>query len=243
VSLPTVPLYREITGSGPDLVLLHGGGGSIEDLGDLRDRLQRSHRVIAPDQRLHGRSPDPGDISYPLMAADTAALLDELGVRGADLVGWSDGGVIALLIARDRPDLVRRVATMGANVGWREGHPADVLTDSAISFFERLWADPSAWPKPDAFPGTEAEWQVVLQRLVGIWRTPPGITLADLESISAPVLLLAGETDVVRLDHTVAMRDALQNGSFGVVPGASHGLPQEQPEIVVALVEWFLASN
>jgi pimeloyl-ACP methyl ester carboxylesterase len=238
-----VRLYHEVRGSGPDLVLLHGGGGSVEDLADLRERLVGTHRVIAPDQRLHGRSPDPGEISYPLMAADTAALLDELGVRGADLVGWSDGGVIALLIARDRPDLVRHVVTMGANVDWTDGHQEEVLTSQALGFFQKLWANPGVWPRPGAFQGSDAEWLSVLQRLVGIWRTPPGISLEDLGSVAAPVLLLAGESDVVRPEHTMAMREALPNGSYVIVPGASHSLPQEQPDLVAEVIERFLAQG
>jgi pimeloyl-ACP methyl ester carboxylesterase len=238
----TVPLYHEVRGNGPDILLLHGGGGTIEDLDRLRSLLVERHRVVAPDQRLHGRSPDPDELSYPLMAADTAALLDGLGMRGVDVVGWSDGGVIGLLLARDRPDLVRRVVAMGANVDWTAGRQDEVLTPDATDFFERLWSSPTVWPKPDAFPGTTEAWHAVLGRLVGIWRRPPGISLADLRSVAAPSLLLAGERDIVRLEHTIAMRDALPNGSFGIIPGTSHGHPQEAPDVVAALVERFLAA-
>src|SRR5690348_4857852 len=100
--MAVVELHYVVEGAGPDLVLLHGGGGGIGDLDLLRARLAPGRRVISPDQRGHGRSPDPGSISYAEMAADTAALLDSLGARDADVVGWSDGGVLGLLLARDR---------------------------------------------------------------------------------------------------------------------------------------------
>jgi len=81
-------MYVEIDGDGPDLVMLHGGGGNVDDLAGLRSAMRPGRRLILPEQRAHGRTPDVGTLSYAQMAADTAALLDGLGVSSADLVGW-----------------------------------------------------------------------------------------------------------------------------------------------------------
>jgi pimeloyl-ACP methyl ester carboxylesterase len=225
---PTVELHHRIDGEGPDLVLLHGGGGTTEELAGLRDRLSTSHRVISPDQRGHGRTPFAEPLSYAAMAADTAALLDGLGVRGADLVGWSDGAIVALLVARDRSDLVRRVVAIGADVDTGPGEPSHLTPEAAT---EQLSLTPEQL-------GMDARMAAALVRL---WTTPHGIGVADLGGIDAPIVFVAGDRDLVTLEHTAAMFRAACHGRLAVVPGADHAVPITEPGAVAALVERFLA--
>jgi len=233
------PLDVEVTGEGPDLVLLHGGAGSREELDDLRALLGPGRRVIAPDQRAHGRSPDLGELSYPLMAADTAALLDEIGVRDADVVGFSDGGIVALLLARDRPDLTGRVVPIGANVSWEPPAPP-IYTDG---YRARLAAITSTeLPLPDArrtLASAEAGWPVIVDKLRDMWLGEPGIRLADLTDIRMPVLYVVGDGDT-RVEHTVAMYRATPNAQLAVIPGARHDVPISRPGDVAAIVGPFL---
>lgn len=222
-----VELHHRIDGEGPDLVLLHGGGGSGEELTDLRDRLAARHRVISPDQRGHGASPWAEPFTYATMAEDTAVLLDRLGVRSADLVGWSDGGIVALLVARDRPDLVRRVVAIGADVDVGPGEPPHLTPEAAAEQValtpEQLGGD----------PGRAAA-------LVRLWTTPHGISIADLGTLLAPALFVAGDRDLITLEHTGAMFRAAHAAQLAIVPGTDHALPVTHPELVADLVGRFL---
>jgi pimeloyl-ACP methyl ester carboxylesterase len=223
-------MYVEIQGEGRDLVLLHGGGGTVEDLAGIRAVLRPGRRIIAPEQRTHGRTPNDGELRYAQMAADTAALLDGLGVRGADLVGWSDGGIIALMVARDRPELVGHVVAIGANVD-SEGAP-DPMSPQVTSWFA------SATPADFDFDmPVEAK-----EKLLAMWRIGPEITVADLPRVTPPVLLISGDRDLVTLEHTVAMFNALPDVKLAVIPGAEHRVPQTRPAEVAALILEFLDS-
>ena len=233
------PLDVEVAGTGPDLVLLHGGAGSREELEDLRALIGRGRRVIAPDQRAHGRSPDLGELSYPAMAADTAALLDELGAQPADVVGFSDGGIVGLLLARDRPDQVRRLVAIGANVSWAAPAPP-VYTDAYRVRLEALTA--AELPLPDvrrSLPDAGASWPAILDKLKAMWLGEPGITMADLAGISVPVLYLIGDGDT-RVDHTVAMYRATPGSRLAVIPGARHDVPVSRPGAIASIVLDFL---
>jgi len=223
-----IQMYVEIDGEGPDLVLLHGGGGSVEDLADLRSALRPGHRVIAPEQRAHGRTPNVGELRYAQMAIDTAALLDGLGVRAADLAGWSDGGIIALTIARDRPDLVSHVVAIGANVD-SEGAP-DPMSPQAMSWFASATSSDLDFAMSD-----ESK-----TKLLAMWHAGPEITVADLARVTLPVLLISGDRDLVTLEHTLAMYHALPDAQLAVIPGADHHVPQTKPEAVGALILDFL---
>ena len=222
-----VELHHRVDGKGRDLVLLHGGGGTTEDLAALRERLVPRHRVISPDQRGHGRTPFAEPLTYAAMAADTAALLEGLHARSADLVGWSDGGVVALMVARDRPDLVRRVVAIGTNVDAGPGEPHHLTPESAA---EQAALTPEQLGLEPAFAAA----------LVAMWRSPHGISLADLGAIAAPILFVAGDRDLITLDHTLAMFRAARDARLAVVPGADHGLPANEPSTVAPLIERFL---
>lgn len=223
-----IEMYVEIDGTGPDLALLHGGGGTVEDLEGLRTALREERHVIAVEQRAHGRTPDIGELTYAQMAVDTAALLDGLGVRGASLVGWSDGGIIALMVARDRPDLVGKVIAIGANVA-AEGAPPPMSAENTQWFDGATTADLT-------FDMTEA----AKAKLLTMWRAGPELTVADLGRVTPPVLLIAGDRDLVTLEHTVAMFQALPNARLAIIPAADHHVPQSRPEAVAALITAFL---
>jgi pimeloyl-ACP methyl ester carboxylesterase len=236
------PLDVEVAGEGADLVLLHGGAGSRDDLSDLRALIGPGRRVIAPDQRAHGRSPDLGDLSYPLMAADTAAALGELGVGGADIVGFSDGGIVALLLARDWPGLVGRVVAIGANVSWAPPAPP-IYTDAYRTRLETFTA--TDLPMPElrrTLPGAEEAWPAILEKYRALWLGEPGITLADLAGVPTPILYVVGDGDA-RVEHTVAMYRATPGSQLAVVPGAGHDVPQSRPADLAAIVGSFLAAT
>jgi pimeloyl-ACP methyl ester carboxylesterase len=234
----TVALEHDDAGSGAALLLLHGGAGTRDDLAGLRQRLAAGRRIVAPDQRGHGRTPFAEPFTYAAMAEDTAALLDELGAGPADVVGWSDGGIVALHLALARPDLVRRVVVIGTTVDPEPGVTPRQTADAT----EWLAAATSAdLPRDPGFAGADADWRPIADRLLDVWRAPSGVTLADLGRLAAPLLLVAGDRDLFPLEDALAMaREG--RAHLAIVPDADHHVPRTEPALVAALVERFLAA-
>lgn len=119
-----IRLYYEVYGSGEPLLLIHGNGASIASFSAQIDYFRRHYRVIAMDSREHGKSADsPDKLTYEKMADDQAALLDHLQSPPADVLGWSDGGIEALLLGIRHPANVKKIASMAANQDPKGAYP------------------------------------------------------------------------------------------------------------------------
>jgi pimeloyl-ACP methyl ester carboxylesterase len=220
--------------------MLHGGGGGIDDLATLRGLLANGRRVIAPDQRGHGRSPGGAEISYAAQARETAALLDELDVQGADVIGWSDGGIVGLLLARDRPDLVRRLVAVSANAALDSNPPA--LERRVTDQLDATRAADLEMPASrNALPNAAADWPGTAEQLLQMWRDGPDLQIADLGGLTPSVLYIAADQDIVPSEHTVAMYRATPTARLAIVDGANHHLVMDRAAEVAAMVERFLA--
>jgi pimeloyl-ACP methyl ester carboxylesterase len=215
------------------VLLLHGGFASIETLRDLGDLLAPHLRVLAVERPGHGRTPDvEGPYDYAVMVAGTLAYLDALGVGAVHVVGHSDGGIIGLLLARDHPERVRSLVTVGANVStdaWvPDDYPHVTLTEEAGALVTAEYARLS----PDG-PGHA---DVVEAKLMTLWTTQPDIPLGSLAGVRAPVLVLAGEHDVVARAHTESIAAAIPGAGLQVVAGTTHMVVRERPDVVAAAV-------
>ena len=237
-TLRGIRLYYEVYGAGPALVLLHGGAGSGSQFAAQVPFFAHHHRVIVPDMCAQGRTTDrAAPLTYHAMAEDVVALLDHLHVGRADLFGWSDGGVSALDIAMHHPSRVRHIVAFGANyradglnaadIAWNDTATAADFGPGMEQFYKRL--------APDT-----AHYRVAMDKVIQLWKTQPQYTLAQLRRIRLPVLIGAGQHDVVRRDHTEAMARAIPHARLWIVPGASHSVVQEQPELVNRTVAEFL---
>ncbi len=239
-----VEQYVELDGptDGAPVVLLHGGFVTLDSWARQRAALVAAgYRVILPERRGHGRTPDvPGPLSYAAMTADTIALMAALALPSAHLVGWSDGGIVALEVALARPDLVRSLVLIGtaAHVdGWTAEVRADAETMTVASMppFIRDAYDRLSPDGPDHFP-------VVFERLVAEWRVEPRHELAELARIAAPTLLLLGDRDNVTVEHAAAMRRAMPDARLAVLPDADHFLLFSQPDLATRLLLDFLGT-
>jgi pimeloyl-ACP methyl ester carboxylesterase len=235
-----VHTYYEEHGSGDPLLLLHGGLVDGDSFAQQTPVFAEHHRVIVPDRRGHGRTPDvEGPISYDLMADDTTAVMEALGTGPAHLVGWSDGGNVGLLVAIKRPDLVRRLVTIGSNFS------ADGLTKEAAATFKP--GTPTS-----AVPVMHEMWKVnavdpdrfdaVMEKMQVCW-FDYAIPTADLGRIASPTLVMAGDDDIARFEHTIELYDAIPDAQLAVIPGASHLVPMEKAGLVNQLVLDFLAAE
>ncbi|MEV7133563.1 alpha/beta hydrolase [Arthrobacter sp. NPDC093128] len=224
-------------GNGEPLLLLHGGLGNSDDLlNSIGPGLSERFRVVAFDRRGHGYTADTdADFHYSDMADETVGVLESVLGGPAHLVGWSDGGIIALLVALRRPDLVRKLVVVGANYHFEGTVPAEMEPDSPV-----LGELGNAYIARS--PDGAAHLEVVMNKSFRMFRSEPTLTPADIAQISVPVLVVAGDDDVVALPHTVSLYEALPNGQLAIVPAASHGLPLEQPETLTRLILTFLAA-
>ncbi|NEB83424.1 alpha/beta hydrolase [Streptomyces anulatus] len=241
--LPGVRIWYETEGTGDPLVLLHGGFCTNDTWGALRADLAAAHRVYLPERRAHGHTADvAGPLTYQDMADDTVAFLEEVVGGPAHLVGWSDGGVVALIVAGDRPDLVRKAVAIGANFRpgpecFVEPSMLDAMTPFGpdLAFFRELYEPVS--------PDGAGHWPVVAEKVIDMWRTQPALTAEDLARVGAPTLVMAGDDDLMTLEHTTALYRAIPDAELAVVPGASHLVPLEKPALVGRLIHDHLAQE
>jgi pimeloyl-ACP methyl ester carboxylesterase len=243
-------LYTESFGRGAPIVFLHGGMIFFDNnYARQRDYFAAYRKVIGIDQRGHGHSADgPWTLSYQQMADDTAAVIEKLGLGPVDIVGHSDGANIGLLIARDHPALVRRLVVSGANlrsglsaeeVRKRSQWPAAQLTAKLQTVADGL----PPWFRTDyakVSPDGADHWMTLLAKSYQMWIQPVVIEPADLKKISAPVLVMAGDTDFTSIEETVEIYRGLPKGQLIIVPGTGHGTFLTNPTLVNLAIREFL---
>jgi pimeloyl-ACP methyl ester carboxylesterase len=235
-----VDTYYEVDGEGEPVVLLHGGFVTIDSWAPQRAALAARYRLYLPERRGHGRTPDvDGPLSYTVMAADTIAFMDAVGLPSAHLVGWSDGAIVGLEVALARPELVRSLVLIGtaAHVdGWgaESRAEAETMTPASLPPFIRETYDRLSPDGPDHFP-------IVFERLLAEWRTQPRHELAELGAVSARTLICIGDRDGVSVEHAAAMQRAIPDAQLAVVPGADHFLTFQKPDLANRLLLDFLA--
>ena len=213
-----------VHGNGPVVLFLHGGGDSAEHSFEQQiDVFAEHHRIVAPDQVGQGRTPDvTTPLSYTAMMKDTAALLQQLKLRHVDVFGWSDGGILAMMLAIRYPDLVHRLIVSGVNIA-PEGLNPDDLAELRATQIKR--------PK------------TIDEKLTRLWSTSPTaieLNLGLLAQIKQPTLLISGDRDAVTLEHTLKIFHALPNAELCVLPGTDHATFSGRAEWLNPLLVHFL---
>lgn len=243
-------LYVQISGNGRPVVFLHGGLHHFDNsFAKQRDEFALSHTVIGIDQRGHGHSPDDArPFSYQDMAEDTAEVIRLLRLGTVDVVGHSDGGNVALRLARTHPELVRRLVISGANLRpslsqhelqVRQHWSTQQLTEFLSKFEQQL--PPTFRTEYQAVtPDGAAHWSIVLAKSYHLWLTPVVIDSADLAAIQAPVLVIAGDKDFSSIEETAEIYRGLRKAQLFIVPGAGHGTFSNKPELVNLAIRQFL---
>lgn len=239
VQLGEVRTWYDETGSGEPILLLHGGFVDSRSFEPAVPALAEHFRVFRMDRRGHGRTPDvAGPISYDLMAQDTIAFLDQVVGGPAHLVGYSDGAIIALLVAIRRPDLVGKLVSISGNFH-RDGILPGVLDGFGHEEPMRRLAARYGEVSPDG----EEHFAVVAAKLLRMAREEPTMTVEELAGITSRTLVIAADDDAMSLEHTIALYRAIPDAELAVIPGASHLLVVEKPAEVYRLVGIFLTTD
>lgn len=238
MSIDGLETWWDVHGDGPPLVLLHPGGADSRAWDANLPGLAARFRVYRYDRRGQGRTPDPGGpITFAQMTQDAIAFLESVVGGPAHVAGHSIGAPLGLLLARERPDLVRGlVLSEGVfhHDGWLPG-VLDALPPDAHAYLGDLYGEVS--------PHGAGHWPDVWARLDHEHQRAPALTVPDLEAIDVRALLMFADNETeVRRDHVHAMHDALPGAQLAILPGTGHGLPADKPALYDLLVCEFLAA-
>jgi pimeloyl-ACP methyl ester carboxylesterase len=230
-------MWYDQLGAGEPLVMLHPGGVDSRAFGPNLESLTSHFTVYLPEQRGHGHTPDvDGPITYELMAEDTIQFLEHVVGGPVRLMGMSDGAVVALLVTKMRPDLVQRlvfVASVFHHTGWAEGvieegsEPPDFMVEEY----------------GEVSPDGKAHYATVVKKLDAMHTSGPTLTTGDLRAIQRRTLVMLGDDDQMPFEHAIAMYHALPDGELAVIPGTSHGLLVEKPDLCNAVLLDFLTRD
>ncbi|MFC0514444.1 alpha/beta fold hydrolase [Mucilaginibacter angelicae] len=214
-------MYYEIHGSGFPLVLIHGGGSDIGvTFGRVLPILAQSHRVIGIDMQAHGRTPDRGvPTSFEQDADDVAALLKSLGINQADIFGFSNGGNTAMQVAIRHPHLVHKIV-IASSFYKRDGFDAwfwDFMPNASLDNMPK--------PLQEAFLAINndpAALEIMHNRDRDRMLAFEDWSDDTIRSITMPALVIAGDNDVIRPEHTLQLYRTLPNAQLCILP-AGHG--------------------
>ena len=245
-------MYYEVSGEGEPIVVLHGAYMNIPGMGDIIPMLAETHRVYALEFQGHGRTTDiDRPITYEALADDVAAFMDAMEIERADLFGYSMGAGAALQMGIRHPERVDQLVLASVSYDVRGLQPE----------FEQMLPQMT----PEIMLGTpletayrelapEGDFRALVDKLIALEHEPQAWE-TDVAALEAPALLIAGDSDVVTLEHVVAMFRLLGGGAMGdmgnpppasrlaILPATSHTAVINQPELLHALIEPFLAGE
>lgn len=250
VEINGMKTYYEVSGEGEPLVVLHGAYMNIPAMGAIIPELAKTHKVYAIEFQGHGRTEDiDRPVTYPNLAGDVAAFMDAVGIEKADVFGYSMGAAAGLRLAIDHPEKVDQLVA------------ASVSYDMSGSQPEFLEIIPTM--APEMFVGTPMEdaWKVLapnpegfrpfVERMIALEHEP----LAwgeEVKALKSPVLIIAGDADMMTLDHLVSMFHLLGGGMPGdmgkplsasrlaILPATSHTAVINQTDLLMGFIEPFL---
>ena len=234
ISIFNTRIYYEEYGNGSPLILLEGGMGSIENFSFCIPALSKKYRIIAPDMPGQGRSDLADSMSYQLLANYISKLIDALGLDSAYIMGWSDGGNTALILANNRPDKIRKVLVSGANYNLA-GYPS-ILNDTTD--FVRMINSPefeiNDKEEIDKYLklGPGRDWRKFFIDINKMWSQKVYFPASVLEGIKIPVMIVLGDRDAVTLEHGIEMYHLIKGSQFCVLPNTSHRVFYEKPQLI-----------
>jgi len=234
-----IRIYYAVFGQGSPVILLHGGLANSDYWGNQIKALAPHHIVIVMDSRGHGRSTrDSRPYGYDLMADDVVALMDVLKVPKADIVGWSDGGILGLDLAMRHPNRVGKILAFAANTttsGVKEGVEKN---PTFAAFIER------AGHEYKAYSATPKEYDAFVEQISKMWATQPNWTESELKAITAPVLVVDGDHDeAIKREHTEYIASTIPGAGLLILPSASHFAFLQDPEFFNYSILHFLGDE
>lgn len=227
INLRGINIYYEIYGSGKPLLMIHGNGGSISNFENQIPYFSKKYKVIIADSRAQGKSIDTSDsLSYEMMADDLNGLLDTLQIDSCYVIGWSDGGIEALLLAIRHPKKVKKLASMGANL-WPDSTAVGRDYLEVLNDYNSLQKEVQT---------NKIKNDIKLARLIAF---EPHISVKQLSTITCPALIIGGDHDIILPQHTLFISQSIPNSYLWIVPNSGHGTLIEHKDQFNEVVERF----
>ena len=198
VNVNGIKIHYEVFGEGKPIILLHGNGECYKIFDMLIDKLKDNYKVYALDSRCHGESDNPKEITYDLMCDDTIEFIKKLNIEKPIFYGFSDGGIVGLLIAMKEPELLSNLIISGAQLNPDACITSDLIITKLLYFITR-------------------------KKLIRLMVKEPNINPEELTKIKIPVHVIAGEKDVIKRSHTELIAKSIPNSSLEIVQGEDHG--------------------
>lgn len=198
IKVNNININYEVYGAGTPILLVHGNSETHEIFDKLIEKLQSNYKVYAIDSRCHGKSEKTKEISYDLMAEDTICFIKELNIQKPIFYGFSDGGIIGLLVAIKEPTLLSKLIISGANIS------PDAISKKFLIF-------------------AKVAYFFTRNKLFKMMLNEPNIPIQDLQKINIPTYILAGEKDIIPLKHTKMIADNIKNSTLKILEGENHG--------------------
>ena len=226
-------MYCEVYGEGQALLIIHGNSGSINNFLYQIPYFSKKYKVIVADSRAQGNSIDKGDsLTYEMMADDYAALLDMMKIDSANVIGWSDGGINGLLLSIRHPEKVKKLAITGANLAPDTTAVPKEIWDMVMPTYTML--------KKKATKNEQENGAYKLYRLLV---EQPHIPLADLQKIKCPTLVIGGDHDVVKIEHTLLIQKNISKSYLWILPASGHSTPIVYKDDFNTVVDRFFSNS
>lgn len=228
---------NEFANKGEPLLSLHGGLSASHRWDfTILPAVEHDHHIYSYDRSGHGRTGiRPGFYHFDFQTEEAIAYIEDVIKQPTHMIGHSDGAIIALMVAINRPDLVKSVVSIGANYHWDAGFPSDAFSGEIIISEED--AAEFAEFSPD-HPDTQVG---IIKKAMDVWQNEPTMTKTDLAKIQCPVLVMAGEVEPFSNHHTVDLYESITDADLAIVPGASHSVTKDKPALALAIIKDFYA--
>jgi pimeloyl-ACP methyl ester carboxylesterase len=236
ININTRKIYFEEYGQGIPLLLFSGGGlnRSIKDFEKCIPDLSKHYRVIAPDTPGQGKSEQTDSLSYNLLTDFMSQLIDSLKIDSAYVMGLSDGAIVSLLLAKNRPDKIKKVIAVGANNGTRgfvlpEGFNLDSVKVPTLDEWAGYHAKDIDWYN-NLSP--KKEWKKMATNLNLMWYGKEYFPINVYDKIRIPVMIVLGDRDDISIEHGLEMHRLIKNSQYCVLPNTTHEVFAERPDLI-----------
>lgn len=221
-----VKLYYEIYGEGEPLLMIHGNGGSFACFENQVPEFSKHFKVILVDCRGRGNSTYKKgvELTFDLQVDDISLFLEKLNIPKTNVVGWSDGGIIGLMLAIKHPEKVTKLVTTGANIFPQGVIHFDDMEKTAIDLESK---------------NTNHENDLAID-LNNLDLNYPKLNYSDLNVIQSKTLIMAGDHDEIKSEHTLKIYESILNAQLAILPNSSHSTLIDNPKLFNEIVLDFL---